>query len=426
MRYKIATSCAALTVFLLATETFSNTLLNQPQEVQILVNTGYAGASNLSAVQIESEQQAEHRNARENTEIEVDRKHLQETGLSAVNEAAEALRIASRALEEANVVSAEELTELVRSALEVAEKSLNSGNANERDDSSNNVIVKSKKFENGSSYEVIIKSASEELDAAAERYVKALEGTHGTWPVVGGFQSAIVATTSTPNPIVSVTPTRLLLAPMEFTQRQGAFLGITMAVRVDSPESGVEVAGIVPKSGAEEAGIQIGDRILAVGPVKLDSLDNPQQALMGYLKKREPGDAVKLKLERDRNEMELTVVTKARPRPEELQENFDIYLDQTRSLFFGFPALASLNPSLGKYFNTDSGALVLNAGMFGELESGDVITEIDGKAVKSKQQAYRLLSSSGDSQVLVTVVREKREVDLILRLGEFSFPVNDP
>ena len=414
MSYRNIRSCAVIAALLLAIGTFASTPLNQLHKQQASVNAENSIETNPA-----------------------DGEQLRETELAAVSEATEALQKASRALAEANI--AEEFQELVHAALQVAEESVKKLSADAQDNPSSDVVIRSKKSDDASSYEVIIKSASEALDVAAERYVRAMKGFHGIVPSVDIVGTKTwIPPTRTLSPPAYVTNTRLLVAPEEFMRLQGAFLGITMAAPADNSEPGVEVAGVLPNSGAEEAGIQAGDRILSVGPVTLDSLDDPRQALMDYLKKREPGDSIKLKLKRDGSEIDLTVVTTARPKPEKLQADFGRVWEklstsphnflvfgsdgtpQIRRSFaiYGFLDLASLNPSLGKYFNTNSGALVLNAGGIKGLESGDVIIEIDGKAVKSKEQAYRLLSFADDSEVLVTVLREKKEMDLVLRLGE--------
>ncbi|MGN6313838.1 MAG: PDZ domain-containing protein [Rhodanobacteraceae bacterium] len=77
--------------------------------------------------------------------------------------------------------------------------------------------------------------------------------------------------------------------------------------------------------------------------------------------------------------------------------------------------LASLNPQLGHYFGTDSGALVLSVDgkSYPGLESGDVITAVDGHAVEKPGDVMRALQSlPADATAHLEVVRHGKQLAL--------------
>jgi membrane-associated protease RseP (regulator of RpoE activity) len=73
--------------------------------------------------------------------------------------------------------------------------------------------------------------------------------------------------------------------------------------------------------------------------------------------------------------------------------------------------LASLDPRLGSYFGTDKGVLVLSPGpQLPELQAGDVILGIDGKAVSTPREAMDALRAhqAGDKASL-SLLRDHRD-----------------
>ena len=68
---------------------------------------------------------------------------------------------------------------------------------------------------------------------------------------------------------------------------------------------------------------------------------------------------------------------------------------------FGEMDMVELNESLGRYFGTDSGLLVIKAPSDNayQLQDGDVIKNIDGRTPSDLRHAARILSSyeSGES-----------------------------
>lgn len=80
--------------------------------------------------------------------------------------------------------------------------------------------------------------------------------------------------------------------------------------------------------------------------------------------------------------------------------------------------LAPLNADLGHYFGTDRGALVLSrdAGRYPELQPGDVITRVNGRAVARPQDAMRAFREApNDHPVAVTVRRHDKTLKLAFK-----------
>lgn len=81
--------------------------------------------------------------------------------------------------------------------------------------------------------------------------------------------------------------------------------------------------------------------------------------------------------------------------------------------------LAPLNPGLGSYFGTDSGALVLSRDdkQFPELQPGDVITAVGGQSVARPEDAARALrDASKDKSVAVALRRHGKPVRLTMKV----------
>jgi hypothetical protein len=83
--------------------------------------------------------------------------------------------------------------------------------------------------------------------------------------------------------------------------------------------------------------------------------------------------------------------------------------------------LVALSPELGEYFDADEGVLVISVPEGSELglEAGDVIKEIDGRAVRDPSHAMRILRSyEPDEEVSFTIMRKKREMTVTGKVSE--------
>ncbi len=78
--------------------------------------------------------------------------------------------------------------------------------------------------------------------------------------------------------------------------------------------------------------------------------------------------------------------------------------------------LASIDASLGRYFGTDSGVLVLSSGPdLKGLQSGDVIRKIDGSTVQSPREVMReLREKHSGTRLQVEVLRDRKPMPVTL------------
>lgn len=87
--------------------------------------------------------------------------------------------------------------------------------------------------------------------------------------------------------------------------------------------------------------------------------------------------------------------------------------------------LASVDAQLGRYFGTDTGVLVLSAGpALGQLQAGDVIRRIDGKAVATPRAVMDALRDKpADSTVAVEYLRDRVSASLQLKVPKAMPPM---
>jgi membrane-associated protease RseP (regulator of RpoE activity) len=81
----------------------------------------------------------------------------------------------------------------------------------------------------------------------------------------------------------------------------GASLGVVPDYGSDASAVGVLIVGTSPGSAADKAGLKAGDRITALGGKKVEDL----QQLADVLSEAKPGDQVKVKIVRDKQELTL-------------------------------------------------------------------------------------------------------------------------
>ncbi len=91
--------------------------------------------------------------------------------------------------------------------------------------------------------------------------------------------------------------------------------------------------------------------------------------------------------------------------------------------------LASVDAQLGRYFGADAGVLVLSTGpALGQLQAGDVIRRIDGKAVGTPRAVMDALRDKpADSTVAVDYLRDRVAATIQLKVPEaMAFPMAPP
>ena len=183
-----------------------------------------------------------------------------------------------------------------------------------------------------------------------------------------------------------------------------AFLGVLIG---EQGEEGIQVASVSPDGGAADAGIEADDVIVAINGKSLVGDDEPVDILHEILAQVDPGDAVDLVILRDDETMPIEVVTTEADigvfarRFDDLDFDFD--WRERRPYRFQWRAhhpraegrdglrLVDIGEDLGDYFGVDAGVLVLDTPARSEFKPGDILKRIDGAAVSSAADGYRLL-----------------------------------
>lgn len=214
-----------------------------------------------------------------------------------------------------------------------------------------------------------------------------------------------------------------------------------LGINISDDESGVLVAGVSPGGPADESGIETGDIIIAIEDADLTGNDAsaPTELLVGYMAGVQPGESVELTLLRDGDEQEVTVEARAldaqsiagrlyaSPAVPYMRGDMPGGLPQSITLrdmsgLLGRWAdmeLVELTPTLGAYFGTEEGILVVRAPSDDELQlmDGDVILEIGGRTPMNRGHAMRILGSFEAGETLeLTIMRDQRRQTLELEI----------
>ena len=209
-----------------------------------------------------------------------------------------------------------------------------------------------------------------------------------------------------------------------------AFLGVLLA---EQGEDGIRVAGVSPGSGAEDAGLEADDVLVAINGESLVGDDEPIDILHEVLEGVDAGDAVEVVVLRDDETMPVEVVTTKHVFAHRLDDfdidfsgrdfdsDFEWHMEtmprvgvHMRRAGRGFRdhdglRLADIGEDLGDYFGVDAGVLVLDTPAGSEFKPGDILKRIDGAAVSSSADAYRLLRRL-EEDAEAEVRRKNREV----------------
>ncbi len=245
-------------------------------------------------------------------------------------------------------------------------------------------------------------------------------------------------------------------------------IGVLLTGSGDS--DGLLLEGVTPDGGAVEAGLQAGDRLIAINGERLDGEgEKPLKRLNKVLKTATPGDTVQLEYVRDETVFLADVVTQGRQAHvtrmlggldgleiemsqlvqrlsglseigelAELSalsalENFDglhVQLldgNHTMAIVGNQAHLVDVDEGLGAYFGVDNGVLVVNSSVDSELESGDILLEVAGDEVTTVAEAYKAFGKA-EGDVEARVKRKKRERAITIAASEFPqvryFPMN--
>lgn len=189
-----------------------------------------------------------------------------------------------------------------------------------------------------------------------------------------------------------------------------AVLGIVAGERTLAP--GVRITGVTPDGPAHLAGLRSGDVILEVDGVVLDGRgdEDAMDLLLALLRDAAPGDSVAVRFARNHRshytDVELGDAANL-PRPGRAEPPL---LDRWADL-----ELSPLTPTLGRYFGTAEGLLVLRTPVDApvDLRDGDVILRVGQRVPASARHARRILASYGAGEALaVQVMREGSRMTL--------------
>ena len=191
-------------------------------------------------------------------------------------------------------------------------------------------------------------------------------------------------------------------------------LGVVMA---PNSGNGVKIAAVSPKGPAKDAGLQAGDVITAINGKSITAKDqagvDQARAALADLKE---GQTVKLAYTRSGKAVSATLKA-AKIEPQMIVNR------ETRGPMpggapraFAFATrwsgmnLAELNPQLGRYFGANAGVLVLSPKTeFPQLQAGDVITKVDGKAVvRSRDVLEAMRGRKEGEKVALSILRDRK------------------
>ena len=199
-----------------------------------------------------------------------------------------------------------------------------------------------------------------------------------------------------------------------------AFLGVLIGAQDDE---GVQIVGVTPDGGAESAGLVADDIIIEINGETLVGQRRPGRIMTTVLDDVNPGETVRLVVERQGEEMSFDVNTTgadiasfASSKP--FEQSFDWTTSIPNQFRFAFGdhqkdgvELIDIGSDLGEYFGVDSGVLVLDTPGNSELKPGDIVRRINDADVSNSEDAYRLMGRA-DAAMMVEVRRKNRTLDL--------------
>jgi len=211
---------------------------------------------------------------------------------------------------------------------------------------------------------------------------------------------------------------------------RGSMLGINIGGGAARDE-GVEVVGVSPGGPAAQAGLKVGDVVLAVDGLALRRSGERTSSVVLVEKMRdiEPGSKVKVDYLRDgqRNSVSVTTAPAEPPIVRVIRERMAgppgeglpmlPGLHELLAEEGGFPSLelVPVTPKLGAYFGTDRGLLVVRVpdGEGLPLQEGDVLQTIGGRTPDSPGHAFRILHSyQPGEKVKLGVLRQRKQLTL--------------
>jgi predicted metalloprotease with PDZ domain len=214
---------------------------------------------------------------------------------------------------------------------------------------------------------------------------------------------------------------------MPYIEAGHAIIGVQLEPAAGA--AGARVREVSPGGPAAEAGIHVGDVIVAVNGTELKG-DEPARQVVRIMHDVKPDAQVSVRVSRDGKTRDFTVT--ARPGPSVLASvrglpdlGLGPFPELQGAFLFHGPLmdmeLATLTPRLGSYFGSEQGVLVVRAPADGavKLEDGDVILAIDGRQPTSGSHATRILSSYQPGEKLtLRIIRQHKTLEVDATLPE--------
>jgi membrane-associated protease RseP (regulator of RpoE activity) len=210
-----------------------------------------------------------------------------------------------------------------------------------------------------------------------------------------------------------------------------------------SGKEGARIQEVSPGGPAAEAGLHVGDVIVAVNGADVKG-DDPARQVLHRMRNVDPDSKVKVTIVRDGKPHEFVVTARPGagyymgmhehdrgprlPRPPQPPnvpglpfDGFEFAPSMMIRGPLGEMQLVTLSPQLGRYFGTDKGVLVVRAPKDEDfkLEDGDVILAIDGREPSSGSHAIRILGSyQPGEKVSMKVMRQHKTLNVETTLPE--------
>jgi len=192
-----------------------------------------------------------------------------------------------------------------------------------------------------------------------------------------------------------------------------------------SSSAATTVQAVTPGSPAEKAGIKAGDVITSVNGYRLQQApdagtdDHDASRVARQLHDR-GGHPIEVEYLRGKEVRKTTIQPESHSRWS-YSYHYNGPAFRSVQLPGGWASLelAEINPSLGEYFGTSRGLLVLRASTSPDvkLKAGDVILKIGDEEPSTPRQAVRLLRSYEPGQSIpVEIVRQKKKQKLALQI----------
>lgn len=211
-------------------------------------------------------------------------------------------------------------------------------------------------------------------------------------------------------------------------------VGIGVVLAPDTDGKGAKLAAVSPNGPAKNAGLQTGDVITAVNGKAVSDVAQTRAALSGL----KEGQAVSIGYSRagkaaTANLKAASIV----PQMVINRERRGMDNDGRGKHGFAFATrwhglnMAELNPQLGRYFGASAGVLVLSPKAdFPQLQAGDVIVKVDGKAVSSARDVLQAMRGKAEgSQVTLDILRDRKTQRVIVsvpKVRTFNRPMQPP